>query len=538
MNTKARLFVLLLLVFTGVSRAYSYGTDSLSGNVSISCFERMNENPLLLNRNIETDALCENACLVPCSAKEREQAFLKFNSAFPHEDHEAVRMYTHYFTYEKSENTEVLFAICREYFPILEKQLGDAGLPRELKYLPAALSAMNPYYQGENGGRGIWQLSYTHAVRYGLQIDHFRDERMNVTASSDAAARYLKALYAEYRSWPMAILAFSGSPALVNRARIRAGSDHFISVVSELPQEYQNKYYIFRALLFIGENFDRNRMPQIVPKLVSPSETVLSSEKIHLGQISEVLQIPLDKLRELNTEARRDIISAGNPIHLPVGYAQNFRARQPDIAQFRASYYFEPVKEASPVNLDRPATAVASSGTGSGQAVTIKKYHTVRKGESLSKIAAKYHVSVSQIKTWNNMRSTKIYPGKKIVVKVTKREPAVAAQEDQNIRQNVTIDQGDDKEVDFGPDYTKTTPNNDEAPAATVKSTPPAAKTSSASKTTNSSSTSYIYYTVKSGDTLYAIGRKYGVSYTKIKEWNGLRSDALKIGQKLNIKKS
>jgi|GEM_PF-473198 len=545
MNTKALFLSLVLVVLTGFSGVYAHGIDSLSGKVSISCFERLNENPLLTNRNVETDALCENACLVPCSAREREQAFLKANVLFPHEDYDAVRMYTHYFTYEKSENTEVLFAICREYFPLIEKQLAEAGLPKELKYLPAAVSAMNPYFQGENGGKGIWQLSYTHAVRYGLAIDQFRDERMNVSASSDAAAAYLKALYAEYRSWPVTILAFSSSPAIVNKARIRSGSDQFSALLNEMPSEYRNRYYIFRALLFIGENFDRNRMPLIVPKLMSPSETVVSSEKIHLGQISEVLQIPLDILKELNTEARKEIIASGNPIHLPIGHAQNFRNQQLSIAQHRASFYFEPAKEVIPVNLDKPATATAAA-TPSGEPVTIKKYHTVRRGESLSKIAAKYRVSVSQIKSWNNMRSSKIYPGRKIVVKVTRKAPQVAAQEDQSVRQNVIIDQGDDKEVDFGPDYTKPTPNNSSAVSKTgstagstvktgVTATP---KTTGSSTPKTTSTSSYIYYTVKSGDTLYGIGRKYGVAYTKIKEWNGLRSDALKVGQKLKIKKS
>ncbi len=60
-----------------------------------------------------------------------------------------------------------------------------------------------------------------------------------------------------------------------------------------------------------------------------------------------------------------------------------------------------------------------------------------------------------------------------------------------------------------------------------VKPTPPKPKPVSA----------WIYYTVRSGDTLSSIGRKYGVSYTRIKEWNGLRSDSLKVGQKLKIKK-
>lgn len=528
----------ILFLIAGISyQLYSTNSnreDSAVANIKVACFERLNENPLLSNRNIESDVLCESACLVPCSPQEREYSFLKNVENFPHKDVKKVHDYAHYFTYYKTENTELLFAIGNEYFPIMEKILKENGLPKELKYLPAALSALNPYYNGINGGKGIWQLSYTHASKYGLNIDNYNDDRLHIQKSTLAASFYLKDLYAQYKNWPLTIMAYSSSPALVSKAIERAKSDKFESFIGHLPSEYQNNYYIFRALLYIGENLDKAKMPSVTPALLPPTDAVVTNQKLHIGQVSEVLQIPVDVLKELNSGLRKGIVLEGNTLYLPLGFANNFRLKQQDIAVYRSSFYLEAAKALAQVNTNTPTTANSTSAVtpGAEKTVTLKKYHVVRSGESLSKIAQKYKVSVNQIKSWNGLNSSKIYAGKKLVVKVTKKTVITPAQEDVQVRQNVVIE--DNSEVEFGEGSAQPEPNN--APAE-IKPTPPTKTVTTPNKTNTSSNASVVYYTVKSGDTLYSIGKKYGVNYVKIKEWNGLKTDTLRVGQKLKIKK-
>ncbi|HEY8366911.1 MAG TPA: LysM peptidoglycan-binding domain-containing protein [Bacteroidia bacterium] len=518
-----RNFILFIFILLPI-QLFATREDSLVANIKVSCFEKLNENPLLSNRNIESDVLCESACLVPCSHEEREKAFLKNIDGFPHNNVKSVRDYTQYFTYYKAENTELLFAIGNEYFPVIEKILNENNLPKELKYLPAAISALNPYYHGENGGKGVWQLSYAHATRYGLTIDNFVDERLNLFKSTQAASLYLKDLYAEYKNWPTAILAFSSSPALVSKAVSRANKNDFEGIVEHMPSNYQNNYYIFRALLFVGENWDREKMPSVTPSLLPPTDAVITNQKLHIGQVSEVLQIPVDILAELNAPLRKGIINEGNTLYLPLGFANNFRVKQQDIAIHKTNIYFEMPKTLAQVNLTPlNAGSSATMGPTEQKTVTIKKYHVVKSGENLSKIAQKYRTSVNQLKSWNGLSSTKINVGKKLVVKVTKKVVEIPAQEDVSVRQNVTIE--DNNEVEFGEGSTSPEPNNT-----------PVIKPNHAPKPPTPTA-SYTYYTVKSGDTLYSIGKKHGVPYTKIKEWNGLKSDTVKIGQKLKIKK-
>lgn len=116
------------------------------------------------------------------------------------------------------------------------------------------------------------------------------------------------------------------------------------------------------------------------------------------------------------------------------------------------------------------------------------KTYTVKKGDSLSKIANMYKVSVANLKSWNHLKSNIIYPGDKLKVS----------------SQNSTTSQS-------------------KKPAATNKTTSP----------TTTVGTSYL---VKSGDTLSKIGKQFGVSVSELKKLNKLTSDMIYVGQKLNIK--
>jgi membrane-bound lytic murein transglycosylase D len=113
--------------------------------------------------------------------------------------------------------------------------------------------------------------------------------------------------------------------------------------------------------------------------------------------------------------------------------------------------------------------------------------HVVRSGENLGLIAKRYHVYVSQIKAWNGLRRTTIYPGQRLVVYPSARYNPVSA---------------------------------------------PAASTAS-SKPVNAST-----HKVRNGENLGLIANKYGCSVSQLKSWNNLRSNTIHPGQNLIVSKS
>jgi len=125
----------------------------------------------------------------------------------------------------------------------------------------------------------------------------------------------------------------------------------------------------------------------------------------------------------------------------------------------------------------------------------------VQSGQTLSTIAAKYRVNVSDIKRWNNLKSNMIYVGQKLKI-YTNSPPKTSSTASTNATANTST--------------TNTTNTSNQSSSTSTK-------------------TQNIVHIVKSGETLSAIASKYGVSVENIKKWNNLSSDKLSIGQKLTI---
>lgn len=132
----------------------------------------------------------------------------------------------------------------------------------------------------------------------------------------------------------------------------------------------------------------------------------------------------------------------------------------------------------------------SNNNASSGNAST----YTVKSGDSLSAIAFKHNVSISNLMKWNNLNSTLIYPGNKFVVS-----------------------------------------KSGSSSSSNSNSGSSSSSSSSASSSNSGSTGSSKDYTVKSGDSLSKIGSNHGVSVANLKKWNNLSSDFLSIGQKLSV---
>ena len=166
------------------------------------------------------------------------------------------------------------------------------------------------------------------------------------------------------------------------------------------------------------------------------------------------------------------------------------------------------------------------------------KTHTVKSGETLSKIAEKYGVTISQLREWNNLKDDNIRVGDKL--SVSGKATSSASSSNSDNKQTYTVRRGDTLDkiarsfgvtVDEIKEWNNIKGNNINAgQKLTIYSDKSTGKNSS-SKDTPKKKT----HTVKSGETLGKIAEKYGVGLSKLKKANGLKSDKISIGQKLII---
>jgi soluble lytic murein transglycosylase-like protein len=122
---------------------------------------------------------------------------------------------------------------------LIESILAREGVPVELSAIVKVESSGNRFAVSQKGARGLWQLMPGTARRYGLQVDSRTDERIDLEKSTAAAARYLRNLYAQFGSWPLALAAYNTGESNLQRAINRAQSNQFevLSLLKVIPAE-------------------------------------------------------------------------------------------------------------------------------------------------------------------------------------------------------------------------------------------------------------------------------------------------------------
>lgn len=404
-----------------------------------------------------------------------------------------VRSYIDMYADRKRSQVAYMLALGDYYFPMFEQMLDKYGLPLELKYLPVIESALNPVAVSRVGATGLWQFMLKTGKGYGLEINSLVDERRDPIKSSEAAARYLKDLYTIYQDWNLVIAAYNCGPGNVNKAIARSGGKRdYWEIYFHLPRETRGYVPAFIAANYIMNYYaDHNICPVRINDYVA-LDTVHVSEEIHLQQISDILDIPLTELRRLNPQFKRDIIP-GNyksyALNLPTKKMIAFIDQKDSITNYRRSEFLTHRLSTDRYISNNNNISTSSDGT--------YVYYKVRRGDNLSKIAQRNGVTVSQLKSWNNLKSSRITAGKRLIVNKRKIEtPKSSPEESQTLLAQT---------------------DNEQHPAE--------------SRSVNQ------YYRVRKGDTLSGIAQKNNVTVSQLKEWNGLNSTKLSIGKKLIVQK-
>jgi membrane-bound lytic murein transglycosylase D len=345
----------------------------------------------------------------------------------------------------------------RRYLYYIVVEVEKRGMPLEVALLPMIESAYNPMAYSRSRASGIWQFIPSTGKRYGMQQNWWFDERRDVIAATEGALDYLQALYADFGDWYLALAAYNWGEGAVHRAiaanEKRGKPTDYLSL--KMPAEtrgYVPKLQAVKNIVLDPERYDLSLAD--IPD--APYFTVVhTSRKMDVKAAAELAEMPLDEFLSLNPQHNRPVIAGADEatLLLPYDKAELFAAKleltdQPMVTW--QAYKLKP-NETLPQVATRFGLSLETlrtvNGIGSrahvpaGHALLVPSqapsdatvaslqntmftsvpsgrtfYHRVKKGETLSSIAARYDVSTQDLKGWNGGASVKVVPGQRLRV--------------------------------------------------------------------------------------------------------------------------
>lgn len=330
---------------------------------------------------------------------ELERRLTAMNSFITLPFNETVKNYMVLYAEKGRSSMSVLLGKAEYYFPLFEEVFARYELPLELKYLAIVESRLNPTARSKAGALGIWQFMYSTARGYGLKINSFVDERLDVEKATVAAARYLRDAYKVFGDWNLAICSYNCGAANVRKAIQRSGSRQFWDIYPYLPRETRGYVPAFVGAMYAFNYSQEYGIEPAEVGMPAVCDTFRINRNLHFRQIHETVGIPMEVIKPLNPQYTHDIIpgSEGTYIlRLPYNWSSAFIATPSD------SLYNHKSGE-----LLNPQVLKNINESGREHRIAYK----VKSGDILGRIAQSNGVKVSEIKKWNHLKSDTIRPG-------------------------------------------------------------------------------------------------------------------------------
>lgn len=275
------------------------------------------------------------------------------------------------------------------YFPYIEKVLKNNSLPDDLKYITIAESSLRPHASSNKGAVGYWQFIEGTGKRYGMAINSDIDERRNFYKATEAALKYLQDLYGMFGSWTLAAAAY-------NMGEEGLKAEILVQKVNNYHQLYLNQEtqrYIFRILAakIIMSNPSKYGFVLAAEDLYQPAQfdriEIKAEQPVPLHIIAQATNTYFKVIKDLNPHIRNYYLPAGkHELSIPRGTAMGFSGRYEQLL----AQWLEEKKDS---------------------------VYTVKKGENLSTISARFDVPVKAIMIWNGITNgRKIKPGDKLYI--------------------------------------------------------------------------------------------------------------------------
>lgn len=445
------------------------------------------------------------------------EGFQNMQRSIPLQYNSIVHSFVDYFIYKKPSFTKKMLERKNFYFPIFEKYLAKYNMPDELKYLSMLESGLNPKAISHAKAVGLWQFMKPTGKDFGLRVDEYVDDRMDIEKSTEAACKYFRQLYNIFGDWELVLASYNTGPGNLRRAIRRAGNiTNYWQLHPYLHKDTRAYVPQFTAIMYMMNHADEYGIfPEEIMEPVAVEKVIIDGY-LDLEIFSNMSGISIDDIQKHNPSILKGVLPAhsrGFELKIPAESYAYFEANRQTILDSAQRQNGVSVMLAS--NKDVIENGVVIIGGGSARASsdneTIveendkpekvedeikkirkvkKKTYTVKKGDVLNRIAEKYDVDMYDLKVWNHLKSSKIMVGQKLIIL-------------DDVEEVVEVER---------------TIKEERKSKKTIEKTKPK------------------YHIVQRGDTLWSISQRYGgISVEKIKKMNGLRSNSVKKGQKLKI---
>ncbi|MFW2365685.1 MAG: LysM peptidoglycan-binding domain-containing protein [Desulforhopalus sp.] len=472
----------------------------------------------------------------------------KITYDFPVVLNKQVEMYLNLFQTKQRKQFSRWLAKSGYYREMIENELEIAGLPKDLLYLSMIESGFNQMAYSRAKAVGLWQFMKATGRQYNLRVDKYIDERRDALKSTKAAVAYLGDLYREFGDWHLAVAAYNGGPGKIRGGLRKYKVDNFWDLASKRYLRLETKRYVPKliATLLIARQPEKYGFFGITYKESLRYDTISVGPGLSFDAIALISNSNAKTIKNLNLELRQ-------------------RKTPPNNGRYNVNIPYG-TKSLAQKNISR-LHSIVSTGY---------KSHKIRKGESLSKICSRYGINKTTLLKVNNLRTSKLIVGTNLRIPYStvtykllqEGSGAMAAYRDSlvlhHIKPGDTVS-GVAKRYNVPPEMIVAwnglksvhSIRAGQQLALYIQQTKPSSTVAVKSKGTKAGTTvsasllkankvkrrpsktdpSFQWYSVKNGDSLWTISRKFSASTDDIKKWNNLKSNLIHPGIRLKLKK-
>ncbi len=355
----------------------------------------------------------------------------------------------------------------RLYLYYIVNEVEKRGMPMEIALLPAIESAYKPQAYSRARAAGLWQFIPSTGRIYGLEMNWWYDGRNDVMASTGAALDYLEKLHGQFNDWQLALAAYNCGESKVERLmreNQRKGLPTDFSALKKLPKETKN--YVPKLMAMANIIADPAKYGLQIAAIPNTEyfARVITDGQIDLGVVAKLTDMPVNELFMINPGYQRWVTDPNGP-------------------------------HALLVPADKKDALIEGLTKLADEERVQWARHQVKRGDTISRVAGHYNVTVASIRTANSMASNHLTTGQNLLIPVSANKLSALTS------------------------------------AAIVKTA-----NANVRREGNDSERVKILHRVRSGETLWSIAKKYRVYIHQLRDWNLLETDdTLRLGQRLFI---